>query len=64
MLSFIYLFQTLGLSYNTTLVSPTNSTCLPKPATQSAPNPNALQPSRQVGRACRVEGINYLSQKD
>lgn len=61
---FIHVFQQLGLSYNTILAPPTNTSCLPKPITPMAPNPNALQPSRQMGRACRVNGINYLSQKD
>lgn len=60
---FIYLFQTLGISYNTTLVLPSNDSGAPR-LKRTEPVPNALQPSRQPGRALRKDGANYLSQKD
>lgn len=64
---FIYLFQKLNLSYNSTTVSPTNSSSLTKPVKPPVPNPNALQPSRQLGgngKPCRIGGKNYMSLKD
>lgn len=61
---FIYLFQQLGLSYNSNLALPTNNSSLPTKS-EPAPNPNALQPSRGVvGKACRIDGVNFMSLKD
>lgn len=56
-----YVFQNLGLSLNTVIVPPTNTTSMPQAMTTPAPNPNALQPSRQMGKACIVGGQIFYS---
>lgn len=61
-----YVFQQLGLSLNTVLVSPTNITSMPQQTSVTTPNPNALQPSRQFGKGkpCIVNGQKFYSVMD
>lgn len=57
----IYIFQQLNLSYNSVIVSPSNTSSMPQPASPQAPNPNALQPSREMGKACVINGEYFYS---